>query len=201
MFYGYDMGIIAAAAIFVKRTFALSTLMEELVVSIVLIGAMIGAIVGGAIADRIGRRATLVWAGGIFIVGSLLAPLSANVFVLIVARAIIGIGIGFTSVTAPVYVSELAPPQSRGMLIGLYQFALTVGIALANLVGYWLAAQQAWRLMFGIAVVPTVFFLGVILTVPESPRWLFAHGRPKEAAGRTAYLHGRDGGTALSRRH
>ena len=180
--YGYDMGIIAAAAIFVKRTWALSTLMEELVVSIVLIGAMIGAIVGGAIADRIGRRATLVWAGGIFIVGSVLAPLSANVLVLIVARAIIGIGIGFTSVTAPVYVSELAPPQSRGMLIGLYQFALTVGIALANLVGYWLAAQQAWRLMFGIAVVPTVFFLGVILTVPESPRWLFAHGRPREAA-------------------
>lgn len=184
--YGYDMGIIAAAAIFVKRTFALSTLMEELVVSIVLIGAMIGALVGGMVADRIGRRATLVWAAGIFIVGSLLAPLSANVSVLIVARAIIGIGIGFTSVTAPVYVSELAPPQSRGMLIGLYQFALTVGIALANLVGYWLAEQQVWRLMFGIAVVPTLFFLGVILTVPESPRWLFAHDRRKDAE---AVLH------------
>jgi MFS family permease len=67
------------------------------------------------------------------------------------------------------------------MLIGLYQFALTVGIALADLVGYWLANQQAWRLMFGIAVVPTVFFLAVILTVPESPRWLFAHERPKDA--------------------
>ena len=179
--YGYDMGIIAAAAIFVKRSFALSTLMEELVVSIVLIGAMVGALVGGMVADRIGRRATLIWAAGIFIVGSLLAPLAANVAILIVARAIIGIGIGFTSVTAPVYVSELAPPQSRGMLIGLYQFALTVGIALANLVGYWLSAQHAWRLMFGIAVVPTVFFLAVILTVPESPRWLFAHARPKEA--------------------
>jgi SP family galactose:H+ symporter-like MFS transporter len=184
--YGYDMGIIAAAAIFVKRTFALSTLMEELVVSIVLIGAMIGALVGGVVADRIGRRATLVWAAGIFIVGSLLAPLSVNVSVLIVARAIIGIGIGFTSVTAPVYVSELAPPQSRGMLIGLYQFALTVGSALANLVGYWLAAQQSWGLMFGIAVVPTIFFLGVILTVPESPRWLFAHSRQPEAE---AVLH------------
>jgi sugar porter (SP) family MFS transporter len=179
--YGYDMGIIAAAVLFVKNTFALSPLMEELVVSIVLIGAMIGAIVGGAVADRIGRRATLVWAAGIFIVGSLLAPLSASVAMLIVARAIIGIGIGFTSVTAPVYVSELAPPQSRGTLIGLYQFALTVGIVLANLVGYWLAAQQAWRLMFGLAVVPTLFFLIVILTVPESPRWLFAHDRPKDA--------------------
>src|ERR1700728_4438962 len=156
------MGIIAAAAIFVKRTFALSTLMEEWVVSIVLIGAMIGALVGGTVADHIGRRATLVWAGGIFIVGSLLAPLSANVYVLIVARAIIGIGIGFTSVTAPVYVSELAPPQSRGMLIGLYQFALTVGIALANLVGYWLAAQQARRVMFAEFMVPTILTLPVL---------------------------------------
>jgi sugar porter (SP) family MFS transporter len=179
--YGYDMGIIAAAVIFVRRSFALSTVMEELVVSIVLVGAMIGAMVGGAVADRIGRRATLVWAGGIFIAGSILAPLSPNVATLIVARAIIGLGIGFTSVTAPVYVSELAPPQSRGMLIGLYQFALTVGIALADLVGYWLATEQAWRLMFGIAAVPTLFFLGVILTVPESPRWLFAHARPKDA--------------------
>ncbi|HEV2401272.1 MAG TPA: sugar porter family MFS transporter [Candidatus Sulfotelmatobacter sp.] len=179
--YGYDMGIIAAAAIFVKRTFALSTFLEELVVSVVLIGAMIGAIVGGAVADRIGRRATLVWAAGIFIVGSLLAPLAPNVTILIIARAIIGFGIGFTSVTAPVYVSELAPPQSRGMLIGLYQFALTVGIALADLVGYFLANQEAWRLMFGLAVVPTVLFLAVILTVPESPRWLFAHARENDA--------------------
>jgi sugar porter (SP) family MFS transporter len=179
--YGYDMGIIAAAAIFVRHTFTLSTLMVELVVSIVLVGAMVGALVGGAVADRIGRRATLVWAGGIFIVGSLLAPFSLNVAMLIIARAIIGVAIGFTSVTAPVYVSELAPPQSRGMLIGLYQFALTVGIALADLVGYWLSTQQAWRLMFGIGVVPTLFFLGAILAVPESPRWLLAHDRPKEA--------------------
>jgi sugar porter (SP) family MFS transporter len=179
--YGYDMGIIAAALIFVKQSFALSTVMEELVVSIVLVGAMIGALVGGAVADRIGRRATLVWAGGIFIAGSVLAPLSPNVATLIVARAIIGVGIGFTSVTAPVYVSELAPPQSRGMLIGLYQFALTVGIALADLVGYWLATREAWRLMFAIAAVPTLFFLAVILTVPESPRWLFAHSREKDA--------------------
>jgi sugar porter (SP) family MFS transporter len=179
--YGYDMGIIAAALIFVKRSFALSTLMQELVVSIVLIGAMIGAITAGAIADRIGRRATLVWAAAIFILGSVLSPLAPNVCVLIVARAIIGIGIGFSSVTAPVYVSELAPPQSRGMLIGLYQFALTLGIALADLVGYWLAAQQQWRLMFGIAVVPTLFLLIAVLAVPESPRWLFAHGRGESA--------------------
>jgi sugar porter (SP) family MFS transporter len=195
--YGYDMGIIAAAVIFVKHSFSLSTELEELVVSIVLIGAMAGALIGGAVADRIGRRATLVWASAIFIVGSLLAPVSPNVMFLIIARAVIGAGIGFTSVTAPVYVSELAPPQSRGMLIGLYQLALTIGIALADLVGYWLAPQQAWRLMFGFAVVPTVLFLGVIVTVPESPRWLFAEGRSQDAESVLASYTNPEGAKAL----
>jgi sugar porter (SP) family MFS transporter len=179
--YGYDMGIIAAALIFVRTSFALSTQMEEIVVSIVLVGAMTGALVGGTIADRIGRRSTLVWGGIIFIVGSILAPLSPNVATLIIARALLGIAIGFTSVTAPVYVSELAPPQSRGMLIGLYQFALTVGIALADLTGYWLAGQHAWRLMFGIGAIPAIVFLFMVLTVPESPRWLFAQNRSEDA--------------------
>jgi len=179
--YGFDMGIIAAALIFVRTSFGLSTQMEEIVVSVVLVGAMLGALVGGTIADRIGRRSTLVWGGIIFIVGSILAPLSPDVATLIVARGLLGIAIGFTSVTAPVYVSELAPPQSRGMLIGLYQFALTVGIALADLVGYWLAGQQAWRLMFGIGAIPAIIFLFMVLTVPESPRWLFAQNRTDEA--------------------
>lgn len=179
--YGYDMGIIAAALIFVRSSFSLTTQMEEIVVSIVLIGAMLGAIYGGTIADRIGRRATLLWGGGIFILGSILALWSPNVATLIAARTLLGIAIGFTSVTAPVYVSELSPPQSRGMLIGLYQFALTVGIALADMVGYWLANQQAWRLMFGIGAIPAVVFLFMILTLPESPRWLFAQDRSADA--------------------
>jgi sugar porter (SP) family MFS transporter len=181
LLYGYDMGIIAAALIFVRDSFGLSTRMQELVVSIVLIGAMVGAIVGGTIADRIGRRATLVWGGGIFILGSILAPLSPNVFTVILARALLGVAIGFTSVTAPVYVSELAPPRSRGMLIGLYQFALTLGIAFADLVGYWLAGDHAWRLMFGFGAVPAALFLVLILPLPESPRWLFAQNRVSEA--------------------
>jgi sugar porter (SP) family MFS transporter len=179
--YGFDMGIIAAAVIFVRSTFSLSTQMEEVVVSVVLIGSMAGAVVGGVFADRAGRRATLVWGGLLFIAGSILAPLSPNVFTLIVSRTLLGVAIGFTSVTAPVYVSELAPPQSRGTLIGLYQFALTGGIALADLVGYWLAGGHAWRLMFGLGAIPALLFLLLVLTVPESPRWLVAHGRASEA--------------------
>jgi sugar porter (SP) family MFS transporter len=178
--YGFDMGIIAARLDLVRESFALSTHMQEVVVSIVLVGAMSGALVGGSIADRIGRRATLVWGGIIFLVGSLLAFWSPNLATLIVARGLLGIAVGFTSVTAPVYVSELAPPRSRGLLIGFYQFALTVGIVLADLVGYWLVGQHAWRTMIGLGAAPAALFLILILTLPESPRWLFAQNRMDE---------------------
>jgi len=179
--YGFDMGIIAAVLVFVRESFALSTHMEETVVSVVLVGAMSGAIAGGSIADRIGRRSTLIWGGIIFLLGSLLAFWSPDLTILIVARGLLGIAIGFTSVTAPVYVSELAPRRSRGLLIGLYQFALTTGIVLADLVGYWLAGQHAWRTMFGLGAVPAAFFLVLIFRLPESPRWLFAQNRIAEA--------------------
>jgi sugar porter (SP) family MFS transporter len=179
--YGFDMGVIADALVFVRESFTLSTWMQEVVVSIVLVGAMLGALAGGAIADRIGRRATLLWGGSFFLVGSLLAPLSPNVETLIAARALLGVAIGFTSVTAPVYVSELAPSRSRGMLIGLYQFALTAGIALADISGYWLAGSHAWRLMFGLGAAPAALFQLLVLTLPESPRWLFAQNRVDEA--------------------
>jgi sugar porter (SP) family MFS transporter len=179
--YGFDMGVIAAALVYVRDSFHLTTVMQEVLVIAVLIGVMIGALVGGSVADRIGRRKTLAWGAILFIFGSILAPLSPNVYVLCVARAMLGIAVGFTSVTAPVYVSELAPPQSRGMLIGLYQFALTSGIALADLVGYWFAASQGWRWMFAFGLIPAILFLFMVLTVPESPRWLFAQNRLDEA--------------------
>jgi sugar porter (SP) family MFS transporter len=179
--YGFDMGVIAAALIYVRDAFHLSTWMQEVLVIAVLIGVMIGALIGGTVADRVGRRKTLVWGAILFIAGSILAPLSPNVYVLFVARTLLGIAVGFTSVTAPVYVSELAPPQSRGMLIGLYQFALTSGIAVADLVGYWFAASHGWRWMFAFGLLPALLFLFMVLTVPESPRWLFAQNKVEEA--------------------
>jgi sugar porter (SP) family MFS transporter len=179
--YGFDVGIIAAALLFVRNTFALSTHAQEIVVSVVPAGTMLGAIVGGILSDRLGRRSTLLWSGVIFIVGSILAPLSPNVGALIAARSLLGFAIGFTSVTAPIYVSELSPPQLRGTLIGMYQFALTLGIVFANLIGYWFSADQSWRLMFATGVLPAAVFLGLVFTVPESPRWLFIKGRTREA--------------------
>lgn len=179
--YGFDVGIIAAALLFVRNTFSLSTRLQEIVVSVVPAGTMLGAVVGGFLSDRLGRRITLLWSGVIFIVGSILAPLAPNVGALIAARSLLGFAIGFTSVTAPVYVSELSPPQLRGTLIGMYQFALTLGIVFANLIGYWYAAEQSWRLMFATGVLPAAVFLALVFTVPESPRWLFIQDRAEEA--------------------
>lgn len=195
--YGYDMGIIAAALIYVRSAFALSTQMEEIVVSVVLIGSLAGAVAGGAASDRFGRRVILLWGGAIFAAGSLLAPLSPNIGMLILARLLLGLAIGFTSVTAPVYVSEMSPPQMRGRLISLYQFALTVGIALADLAGYFLAGSHAWRSMFGLGAAPAVLFLALVLTVPESPRWLLANGYGQDALAVLRSLSDASGAQAM----
>jgi sugar porter (SP) family MFS transporter len=181
LLYGYDMGVIAAAMVFLRTSFHLSTQAESWVVSVVLVGAMAGALTGGSLADGLGRRPTLMAGGILFMAGSTLAMFAPNVATVIVARALLGIAVGFNSVTAPVYVSELAPPRSRGMLVGLYQLTLTIGIALADLTGYWLASTGNWRLMFGLGAVPALLYLLLVFRVPESPRWLLGHGRDSEA--------------------
>lgn len=175
--YGFDVGVIDAALDFVRSSFHLTPGMEGAVVSVVAIGSMLGALWGGTISDRLGRRPILAYGGALFIAGSILAAFSPNALALILARALLGLAIGFTSVTAPVYVSELAPPSSRGMLIGLYQFALTLGISLADLAGYWLAGAHAWRWMFAIGALPAFIFLMLVMILPESPRWLVAQGQ------------------------
>lgn len=197
LLYGYDMGIIAAAMVFLRTAFHLSTESQSWVVSIVLVGAMAGALTGGALADGWGRRPTMMAGGILFVAGSTLAMFAPSVAVIIVARALLGIAVGFNSVTAPVYVSELAPPKSRGRLVGLYQFTLTCGIALADLVGYWLASSGSWRLMFGLGAIPALLFLLLVFGVPESPRWLLAHGRDSEAVAILESYAGTSGAAAI----
>ena len=197
LLYGYDMGIIAAAMVFLRTAFHLSTQSQSWVVSIVLVGAMAGALTGGALADGWGRRPTMMAGGILFVAGSTLAMLAPNVAAIVVARALLGIAVGFNSVTAPIYVSELAPPQSRGRLVGLYQFTLTCGIALADLVGFWLASSGSWRVMFGLGAIPALLFLLLVFGVPESPRWLLGHGRDSEAAAILESYAGASGAAAI----
>lgn len=123
LLFGYDTGVISGAVIFIKRDFALTTFPQELVVSVVLAGAALGALTGGRLADRLGRRLTLLATSIIFILGAILCAAAPSLSVLVIGRAIVGLAIGLACTTVPVYISEVAPPQGA-RLAGL---ALSTG--------------------------------------------------------------------------
>lgn len=173
LLFGYDTGVISGAILFITKDFALETRLQAFTISVVLIGCMAGAAVAGGVADRIGRRWTLLAAGLIFLAGAIVSALTPNEPVLLIGRFVVGIGIGFSSVVAPLYISEVAPASSRGALVSLYQFAITVGILAAYLIDYALAGGGAWRWMLGLAIIPSFVLIGGMLVMPESPRYLF----------------------------
>jgi SP family galactose:H+ symporter-like MFS transporter len=174
LLFGYDTGVISGAILFIKQDFSLSSTLEEFVVSAVLIGAVLGAIVGGTLADRLGRRRSLLLSAAIFALGAFGTAFSPSVMVLIVGRVIVGVAIGAASFIAPMYISEVSPNKIRGRLVALNQIALTSGIVIAYLVDYALSNVQGWRWMLGLAAIPAAA-LGVgMVFMPNSPRWLVA---------------------------
>lgn len=182
LLFGYDTGVVSGALLFLKNDFGgLSSFQQELVTSLLLVGAAIGALVAGRVADRIGRRATIAATAVIFIVGVLLAALSPAFFALLIARVLIGIGVGSASMVVPLYIGEVAPPRLRGALVSFNQLAITLGIVVSYLVDYGLASTANWRLMFGLAVIPALILLVGILLEKESPHWLIAQGREAQA--------------------
>jgi sugar porter (SP) family MFS transporter len=181
LLFGYDTGVISGAILFITKDFALSTKLQEFTISVVLIGCMGGALVAGWLADRIGRRWTLFVAGVVFIAGALVSAFTPGEAILLGGRFIVGIGIGLSSVVAPLYISEVAPSDVRGALVSLYQFAITVGILAAYIVDYALAAGGDWRWMLGIAIVPSLVLCAGMVGMPESPRYLFKTGHERRA--------------------
>jgi len=176
LLFGYDTGVISGAELFLRQEFALSSFALEVIVSGVLAGAAVGALVGGRLADLFGRRTLLIVTAIIFALGAIVCAVAGSPAVLIAGRIVVGLGIGLSSGTVPVYISEVAPPASRGWTVSLFQLAITVGILLAYLVAYAFAAIQGWRWMFGLALIPAgVFGLGMVF-LPESPRWLVKRG-------------------------
>ncbi|MGB8965565.1 MAG: sugar porter family MFS transporter, partial [Candidatus Cybelea sp.] len=176
LLFGYDTGVISGAVVFITKDFDLAPWWQAFTISVVLIGCIAGSAIAGTLADRIGRRWTLFAAGVVFFVGAIVSALAPNETVLLWGRFVVGIGIGFSSVVAPLYISEVAPAESRGALVSLYQFAITVGILAAYLVDYALAAGEAWRWMLGLAVFPSLILIGGMIGMPESPRYLFKVG-------------------------
>jgi SP family galactose:H+ symporter-like MFS transporter len=181
MLFGYDVGVISGAILFVKKDFSLSPGLEEIVVSSVLLGSLIGAIAGGMLADRWGRRRLLIITAIVFGIGAIGAALSPDTAWLIVARIVAGAAIGVASFVAPLYISEIAPVAIRGKLVSVNQVALTSGIVISYLIDYAFAGAGAWRWMFAMAVVPTAAFGIGLLFIPESPRWLVGRGLADKA--------------------
>jgi sugar porter (SP) family MFS transporter len=181
MLFGYDVGVISGAILFVKKDFSLSPGLEEIVISSVLLGSLIGAIAGGVLADRWGRRRLLIITASVFGIGAIGAALSPDTGWLIVARILAGAAIGVASFVAPLYISEIAPVAIRGKLVSLNQVALTSGIVISYLIDYAFAGAGAWRWMFAMAVVPAAAFAIGLLFIPESPRWLVGRGMADKA--------------------
>src|SRR6266478_6512132 len=176
LLFGYDTGVISGAELFIRKDFTLSTFALEVIVSGVLAGAAAGALTGGRLADLFGRRKLLIATAIIFAAGAILCAAAQSPPMLVIGRIIVGIGIGLSSSTVPVYISEVAPADARGWQVSLFQLAITVGILLAYIVDYMFAQIQGWRWMFGLAVV-TGAMLGLgMLRMPETPRWLAKHG-------------------------
>ena len=148
-----------------------------------LYGTVVGALVGGWPADRCGRKATLLWIGVFYLVGAVGSGLAPNVVTFIVARFIGGLGIGISTVAAPLYISEIAPPKQRGRLAGMFQFNIVFGILIAFVSNALLAGigENAWRWMLGVAAFPSLLYALLCFGLPESPRWLL--GRKGDRAG------------------
>jgi sugar porter (SP) family MFS transporter len=188
--WGYDTGVISGAMLFIKQDIPLSPLQQGLVVSGLLVGAMAGAGVSGRLADSWGRRRLILASAVVFTAGTVGAMLAISAWTLVAARFVIGIGVGIASVVVPLYLTELAPKQSRGGLTSLMQLLVTVGILLAYLTDYALADAGAWRWMLGLGAVPAIL-LGVgIYFQPESPRWLVKHGQADQARTVLGQLRG-----------
>ncbi|UBM57225.1 sugar porter family MFS transporter [Marinilongibacter aquaticus] len=182
LLFGFDTGVINVALPSLREQFALSPTQESTVVSAVLFGALFGPVLSGILTDLLGRKKINLLASIIFVVGSILAALASSVAMLIVGRLFLGLAIGIVSATIPLYLAELSPKEKRGQLVTFFQLAITLGILLSYVVGYWFQhTEAAWRAMFWAGFIPAMMlFIGMLL-VPESPRWLLFKGREEEA--------------------
>ncbi|KAK9064495.1 hypothetical protein SSX86_015877 [Deinandra increscens subsp. villosa] len=197
MIQGWDNACIAGAVLYIKKEFNLQNepTIEGLIVAMSLIGATLVTTCSGAISDSLGRRPMLVMSSVLYFFGGLVMLWSPNVYILLLGRLLDGLGIGLVVTLVPVYISETAPPETRGSLNTLPQFMGSGGMFLSYCMvfGMSLMESPSWRLMLGVLSVPSLFyFVFTIFFLPESPRWLVSKGRMLEARRILQRLRGRD---------
>jgi sugar porter (SP) family MFS transporter len=181
LLFGYNTSAISGAILFLTKEFNLSTIAQEVIVSVILIGALIGACFGGILTDKIGRKNTLFITTIIFFVGTFIVMTADYVTNLIIGRIILGLAIGIASLVVPLYIAEMSDPKHRGTLVSLNQLAITIGILLAYVVDYFYSPLGEWRSMFAIALIPTaLLFIGMFL-LPDTPSFLASKGKKEKA--------------------
>lgn len=186
--FGFDEGVIAGALHLLRGEFNITPLDEGLMTAAVPFGALFGALFAGSASERYGRRALLLWAAVLFIFGAVFSAAITAVWMLSAARLALGVAVGIAAMIAPLYISESAPAAKRGMLVSIYQLAITLGILGAYLVNF--AMDDSWRLMFVLGAVPGLaLFLGMFV-LSDTPRWLALKGRHAEAQTAMARLRG-----------
>lgn len=183
---GWDSAMLAGALLYLEPEFDLDDqpVLEGMVAAASLVGAAISSTLAGSGADRLGRRSIMCVAAVIFCIGAVLMLWSPNVYMLLVARLIDGVGVGLAVTVGPMYISEVAPSDIRGKLNTFPQFAGTGGMFLAYCIGFGisLTSDPSWRLMLGLVFIPSLAYLALgLFYMPESPRWLVSKGKMKEA--------------------
>jgi MFS transporter, SP family, sugar:H+ symporter len=181
LLFGYDTGVISGAILFIKDDFGLSPFMQGAVVAALLLGAMVGAGLAGPLSDRMGRRRLIIIAAVTFTVGALIAAAAPSAGVLVAARFVLGLAVGSAALVVPLYLSEIAPTEIRGAIASLNQMMIVVGILAAFIVNAILASSGDWRLMLGLAAVPSLILLLGMAFMPETPRFLVRTGEEDEA--------------------
>jgi MFS transporter, SP family, arabinose:H+ symporter len=186
--FGFDTVVISGAEQTIQSLWGLSPGLHGIAMASTLYGTVIGALAGGWPTDRFGRKYTLLIIGILYLISAVWSALANDVYSFSVARMLGGLGIGISTVAAPLYIAEIAPPKHRGLLAGMFQFNIVFGIVVAYASNALLsgAGESAWRWMLGVAAFPSILYILCCLVIPESPRWLL--GKKGDRAAGLAVL-------------
>lgn len=183
--FGFDTVVISGADLALQELWQRGKIFHgSVVMASALWGTVIGAIFGGIPTDKLGRKKTLFWIGIFYTVSAVGSAFANDPWVFAFFRFLGGLGVGASTIAAPAYVSEIAPPKDRGRLVALYQFNIVFGILIAFVSNYLLSniGENAWRWMMGVEAIPALIYTLMVLTVPESPRWLLTQRHDRAAA-------------------
>ena len=181
--FGFDTAVISGVEKHIQELFQLSSFRHGFAISSALIGTVTGALISGRPADRYGRKPILFAIAALYVITAVGSALAANVSSFIIFRFLGGVGVGASSVVAPMYIAEISPAKIRGRMTGMFQFNVIFGILMAYISNFLLreAGAEPWRWMLGVAGIPALIFFTLLFIIPESPRFLIKIGQITKA--------------------